>query len=390
MAHHPLCLHAAEEKALRASCQNNMVIATMMMLDPENMLRLRAVVKATESQQQWHVDQSKTLRNVTANAAWLMNQAKGDFLQSLATAFQIMSRPGDLQWVGLQVHMSEDTDRVAIECEDNAAELVPTLTLCMIAVRMRRCCWLFRGWPSRTCLLLDSEDSVVMATLLSFQQDRENFKELQRQQDNGGWEAAGKIIDRSIFQLLPVQQDLAILDHCGWSMTPKAKQHFTQVHRRVLGSQVCEDGFKRQKASKKTGANHKGKVQRAFGALLKRHVLGGVHGYDEVKQAACAPVRAASLPPEAYKAKAGCCTLPLHKVISHEASASWYSPSADRHSVMYVCRPGPDQACPGTQFSRQPLQCLAGVPGGCKALHAGQRQEEGATRPMVFCLAACP
>ena len=168
MAHHPLCLHAAEEKALRASCQNNMVIATMMMLDPENMLRLRAVVKATESQQQWHVDQSKTLRNVTANAAWLMNQAKGDFLQSLATAFQTMSRPGDLQWVGLQVHMSEDTDRVAIECEDNAAELVPTLTLCMIAVRMRRCCWLFRGWPSRTCLLLDSEDSVVMATLLSF------------------------------------------------------------------------------------------------------------------------------------------------------------------------------------------------------------------------------
>jgi hypothetical protein len=80
------------------------------------------------------------------------------------------------------------------------------------------------------------------------------------------------IIQRSVFHLVPVQQDIAILADDEWYPTEDVKLHIRNCHARVISSQVCEDAFNRQKNSKKA-PNRRGVVERAWSTLLDKKVV---------------------------------------------------------------------------------------------------------------------
>ena len=126
-----------------------------------------------------------------------------------------------------------------------------------------------------------------------------------------------------------------MLQGAAWEITPHVLSHFSAVHSRMLSSIVCEDGFNRQKRSKKTGANKKGRVDRAFGALMKQRVLGEVHKYSEISLGA-APGRDVCLPREAYESASYKPTIPLGEIITYQSTTEYYSPAAERHAVCYT------------------------------------------------------
>ena len=102
--------------------------------------------------------------------------------------------------------------------------------------------------------VLDEDPAVAEAARESFLADYAAFQASQT--NPGAYDAVDKVAARSIMHLLPVRQDLAIVQSGEGTITDAIRAHFTQVHHRMLASQVCEDGFNRQKRCTKTGANN--------------------------------------------------------------------------------------------------------------------------------------
>lgn len=81
------------------------------------------------------------------------------------------------------------------------------------------------------------------------------------------------------------------------------------------GSQVVEDGFKRQSKATDLHCNRQSRMEKVFHVLLQREVLHVVHNYDEVQPADSLTLRSAPLPPSSFHASAANGSLPLHSII---------------------------------------------------------------------------
>ena len=75
-----------DEKALRASCQNSMVIAMVMNSDHANKEKARAVVKVTDAVHKWHAGQSEEVRSPEKALAWTVKQLESAFFFSRRSA----------------------------------------------------------------------------------------------------------------------------------------------------------------------------------------------------------------------------------------------------------------------------------------------------------------
>ena len=72
------------------------------------------------------------------------------------------------------------------------------------------------------------------------------------------------LADRSIFNIVPVQQAVGIMKETNWKATTKVKQLYTKKHNRVLGSQIIEDGVQRQRRLEDLKRNRRGTPAAAF------------------------------------------------------------------------------------------------------------------------------
>jgi hypothetical protein len=76
-------VETAEESSLRKACANQMVLATMFLLDPDTRMLERIIVTTTMPWEQWHGEQNRDLRSTSASEPWLRRQLKRDFARPL-------------------------------------------------------------------------------------------------------------------------------------------------------------------------------------------------------------------------------------------------------------------------------------------------------------------
>ena len=70
----------------------------------------------------------------------------------------------------------------------------------------------------------------------------------------------------------------------GWETLDQRVLEWLKAKRlRLLGSEIIENCFNRQKRAKANDANKKLELRRAWVTVLDRHVLDSVHGYQEVE-----------------------------------------------------------------------------------------------------------
>ncbi len=214
--------------------------------------------------------------------------------------------------------------------EDTYAALSGSLALSLVGHRLSRCWWMLRGWPARLVLCLGGDDLAKLVIAL-FRRDYDNFMELKRDIRVAG---AKEIVDRSIFNLKVVMQDVLILQSKGWKFDAEYREHLVKVNSRIISSQVCEDGFNRQKNWKKH-PNRRGLVHGTYEALIKTKVADEVHHYTQPPPCATAVSRESDLRHEFYPQLSD---MPkeLFPIVSFDKKPKWYSSTGDSYTKPFA------------------------------------------------------
>lgn len=82
---------SSEEAALRKACANQLVQATMFMLDPDTEMIEWLLVVTSEAWEQWHGRQNRKLRSCGDSPVWLQAELGGDFLRTAAECMKAAS-----------------------------------------------------------------------------------------------------------------------------------------------------------------------------------------------------------------------------------------------------------------------------------------------------------
>jgi hypothetical protein len=67
-----------------------------------------------------------------------------------------------------------------------------------------------------------------------------------------------------------------------WTATPRLKQFVLEKERRIISSQLAEDGFNCLRRQESSGSNKQVSGDRAFAALIDDQTLSNRHDYNEV------------------------------------------------------------------------------------------------------------
>lgn len=158
-----------EEAQLRLSCMSNMVLGCMQFKNSESCSNLRLLLELLRPLEAWHTDQNHTLRSDEASAPWIIRQLKGSFMDTLFQVRKTLSSQSSLGAVPLTLPVSgrvaKDPDAAAGQSfvEDTYATTMGGGALVAVSLRLHRCLWMLRGWPSRSVLFLADGDIPKLA-----------------------------------------------------------------------------------------------------------------------------------------------------------------------------------------------------------------------------------
>lgn len=328
-----------EEKALRASGANAMVISTMMLSCLDNRARCRMIACLFDPVLSWFKRMNTTLRSVPASLQWLRSELTGKFVGTLYTVLRQLGSAGHLRRVGLACVAGyakdagdSDATRGQLVYEDELASLMATLASSIFAATLKRCAWMLLG-PCAQSVLLLGHSRVRDTTLETLKGGHKRFFQIRATiRTNPG---AKKLYDRHVCAMVPVQQIMLALHQKGWVCDVELAEWLQNNHCRVLGNQVVEDGFSRQKRGRKAGANRRGKVQHMMAYLHTKQVLSAVHAFDEVKPCLDTPGRDEALPMEHFAGRVSDMSMPCSSTIGFGETPQWYHPGPGRHSVAF-------------------------------------------------------
>lgn len=146
-----------EEAALRKACANQLVLATMFMLDPDTEMIEWLLVVTTEAWEDWHSRQNRTLRSCADSLPWLQDELRGNFLRTAVSCFQPLANELALQrCLFILPHPGWTPPQAGgiLERENDMAGYMAHLVLGINFARLRRCAWMLLGWSSRSALFL--------------------------------------------------------------------------------------------------------------------------------------------------------------------------------------------------------------------------------------------
>ena len=198
-----------------------------------------------------------------------------------------------------------------------------TFVVALLRNRLRRNLFLLGSWPVRACLFASDSLPVRQSALNEFKDKHKRYLRLKAT----GNHHLQRFMKASMFETTPCIQLVAMLDGSDWELTDAIIQHAGQQSKRLVTSQICEDGFNRCKAAALKGINHEISNTRVFYTLLHKQVMDVVHDYKAPDIGCHAPPRGTSLPENVWKGPVWEAWADLKKVRGTSAPA-WYAPGA--------------------------------------------------------------
>lgn len=317
-----------QEQALRKAGANQLTIATLFMLDSKNQSYLNIVLNVMHSFERWHGEQNRVLRSVDGALEWVEKQVAGTFLQTVSGVFDAFKEE-QLKQASFSIPRAplaawaQRQDPVFIDPQDGMAMILGDFAMSFIGNIMKRFLWLVIGWSCRCIEWLDPDRGQESMNL--FHTDYKNFLILQENPEgHSGFE---HIANRSLFNLVIYEQLVEICKQNDWTVTPAVRQWVRNHNKRIIATQVVEDGFNRQKSCHKY-KNRRARVETAMETVLEKEVLGKVHHFVELDPSRAAPHRNNTLPDETWCANHKTCSMQFPGLVGFEQQVKWYSPSA--------------------------------------------------------------
>ena len=325
------------EKALRGACQNQMVVAAMFYSDNCNKYTVRMIVRVCRPIMLWYEQQSAELRSASASRVWMLRQMQGEFMTNCFQVHTTLTSEADMQWIGFIIpklkHSQFTLNEIEMSQQEDLATSMGRLSMQLIGCRLRRELWMLAGWPAKALLLLDAARADDV--LASFRQASADFQVLKTLQDDTA--GVKKVLHRSVFHHVSVQQLCLMLEESEFTVTPKVARFIQDRFSRIICSQIDEDAFQRQKNWKKQGfATLYSRPEKSFAIPIVKKVLSDVHGYQEIAQLS-EPIPAdLQLPRDAFEAKGQSDAFLMKDIVNCKPTPEWYSPSAENLGVQHA------------------------------------------------------
>lgn len=245
----------AEVAKLRAACRNTVHLAAVFLSDPLTQPRQRIIVSCTRAIHKWYGHQSKFLRSCEASREWLCNQANAAWFEPLAATLRVVEDLSVLAYCGImtKVHASLESlpahhPRVALQ--DELAALLAKLVTQLVQKRFARTLWM-RSWPAKSCLFYHHDMEVRQRTADELRKDFELFQHTSALR-GAFWR---KMKARSLFNTVPVQQLVQMLEAADWKCTDEIAQLACQKYSAIMQSKLIEDSFQRERRKEHLGAS---------------------------------------------------------------------------------------------------------------------------------------
>ena len=283
---------------------------------------------------------NQRLRCVGEVGQWIREQVKGGFSEVMASILEEMLMEKSLDDIGFELPASRDTrqrDAPTVIVQDSLADLMTTYSFKLVGNRISRELFMLIGWPAISALW-NHEDPQVQAMMLdSLRVDADNDKRFKEAEDRGVV-GVREINKRSIFQQAAVQQLVAIAEHESWEKTDRMSSFIDNKFRKVIQTQINEDGIRVMKEDAKKQRTHNGREVRAFHSLLKSDLVNGVHDYDIVQPQTekVDTVQLTPLTKQNFSVVEKDVKLELPHLVSFRQEAPWFSTTPIRHCVQYA------------------------------------------------------
>jgi hypothetical protein len=213
---------SAAESALARSCQNQLVVASMMFSEVSAQRRQRAINVVLEPMRTWFEEQAHCLRSVADSLSWMQAQLKGSFFATLGLVGKSIADEHYMRHVGItcpgfniDIPPQQFTE-VDLQEEDWLCSGMADLALCAIGARLCRCSFMLYGWSCRSCLWLDANPDLVASEMKAFKAEWLQFQDVKLQNLAG----FSEIIARSQFSHICVEQLATACQEAGWSTQP--------------------------------------------------------------------------------------------------------------------------------------------------------------------------
>lgn len=249
---------AIEERAVRAGGVNAFAIATLVYADVTNLWKLKIATSAGGHNKLWSGMSNKALRNVKAVVPWLLQQLEGGFMDHVKDIVTCFLSEVQLKKVGFKLPANEDgiaADHGDVVFEDAMADHFVRYAFHLGGNRIKRELPLLRGWPTRCALFLSKKVGVASKALRQLKSDYDVFLVLRNDMEAELHGDLGPLVNRSIFHLSCVQQLVEICKLTGWTLTPDLLDWVSARFRRIIQSQLAEDGFRAEKGDAKVEVN---------------------------------------------------------------------------------------------------------------------------------------
>ena len=326
---------ADEERALRSSCQNSMVLGAMFLSDPDNYRKLQCTSLVSAVWEEWFSVQSETLRTAEASKIWLLDQLTGGFMSVVSKSLAQLSSAAALRKAGFQYCRglaALAADPVVLAHEDSFASFLVRHTLVLQALRLRRHAWMLLGPSARSVLCLQGH-TARGAYMDSLRRDWTIYQDCVANPD--GHTGLAELASRSPFALTTNVQIYKIFEEAAWSWTSSVESYISRMHCRIISTHLCEDGVNRQKNTN-VAPTRTQRVERSFGSLVKSGVMSYAHHFKEVDLVEEPPARDTVLNEKQFRAVHAEAPEKLKGIVGHSEKTQWYSPSAELHAVPFT------------------------------------------------------
>lgn len=331
-----------ELKHLRSVCDNTQQVTTIFFLDEENHWRQSIIVKVSEACALWQGMSNKANRSVDKTLAWHWDQCMGASLSSLSKVFHTLHDIAALDYMHFPVTFRPceleqlHVNHPKVVQSSEFADLAGTLAVSMAARRLSRTMWMWRGWPSRCVLFAHPDAEVASKALHEFKADYDVFVAMSKQKSS----VLKQMTSRSLFHLVCVQQFVELCKQEAWKITARIKEFSIKVNKRLMQSQISEDGVNRSRSAESRGRTKKMSDLRAWATLVTSSLLEEVHKYKDLdwKTETTLP-GSTTLPAQLWHATQNGASMPadIKKIIGSSARSHWYSPSAANSCQVAYC-----------------------------------------------------
>ena len=329
-------LATADNKLLRSSSQNGVVISVQTLSSSMNKRTLACITWPVKCLRTWAGKHSADCRSSVESAAWMKEQIERGFhrcnvnLFGSLTDIDVMTKCDFLLWNRVPV---EDMEALAEE-DDLLSMLTGEFVVRMVAQRCKRLLYTTVGWPHRILrvLLPDPAPAETMAEL------RDAVEVFEWAASKAGVPAAFRdMVARSPFQTVAGRQLIAMGRSTLWQPTAAVKDFAQERVETLISSLPIEEQIHYMKnCGQIRGSLKARRPERSMGMVVGKKLMSTRYRFSEVQASHPVMVRNSKLKKKAFRSDPKKCTMSLKGIAGSAAKAPYVSTTAANYGRFAV------------------------------------------------------